>query len=54
MLGFIMAQHVVVSVVGAHSEISRVGRVPLVVEFLDEVFSIAENKLRGTLVGAIA
>jgi hypothetical protein len=53
-LGFIMAQHVVVSVVVAHSEIGRVGRVPLVVEFVDEVFSIAENKVRGTLVGAIA
>ena len=53
-LPLIVAQHVIVSIVGAHSEISRVGRVPLVVEFLDEVFSIAVDKARGTLVSAIA
>lgn len=49
-----MAQDVIVSIASSHSKIHRAGRIPLIVHFLNVVFSIKNGKAYRPLVGPMA
>ncbi len=49
----IVAENIVVPILGAHSEIGRIRRVPLAVQILDFVFVPVGDESKRPLVGAI-
>jgi hypothetical protein len=53
-LSNIVAQDIVVSVLGAHPEVGRIPRVPLAVQILDFVFEPAKNESQWPLISAVA
>lgn len=53
-LSNIVAEDIEVPILGAHSEIGRVRRVPLAIQNFDFVFVTMKNESKRALVGAIA
>ena len=53
-LSDVVAQDIVVPILGAHPEVGGIRRVPLAVQILDFVFVTVENESKRPLVGAIA
>lgn len=52
-LSNVVAQDIVVSILGADSKIGGIRRVPLAVQILDFVFVPVEDESKGALVGTI-